>query len=91
VPRKRTSRLSRLFGLAELEISSEHRATLKKVSGDVANQNLGQAVQLIAKLDGRLREGLESWREKAQRRVAIDAVLAELRRAAFIDLIDEAS
>ena len=84
-------RLSRLFGLAEPEISAEHRAILKKVSGDVANQNLGQAVQLIIKLDGRVRDGLESWREKAQRRVAIDAVLADLRRAACIDLIDEAS
>lgn len=84
-------RLSRFLGLAEPEMSAEHRATLQKASADVANQNLGQAVQLIAKLDGRLREGFESWREKAQRRVAVDAVLAELRRAAFIDLIDEAS
>ena len=84
-------RLGRLFGLAKPEISAEHRATLQKASADVAGQNLGQAVQLVTKLDGRLRDGLESWREKAQRRVAIDLVLAELRRAAFIDLIDEAS
>ena len=46
---------------------------------------------LTAKLDGRLREALESWREKAERRVAVDAVLAELRRAAFTQLIGKAS
>ena len=37
----------------------------KSVAADVANQNLGEAVQLVAKLDGRVREGLEDWREKA--------------------------
>jgi len=84
-------RLSRFLGLAEAEISPEHRATLQSVAADVANQNLGEAVQRVAKLDGRVREGLEDWRGKAERRVAIDIVLAELRRAAFLDLIDEAS
>jgi hypothetical protein len=82
--------LSRLFGLADPEISADQQAILKKVAEDVASQNLSQAVSLINKLDGRVREGLEGWRETAQRRVAIDLVLAELRRAAFIDLIDEA-
>ena len=82
---------SRFLGLGGPETSDEERATLHKLSADVADQNLGQAVRRLVKLDGRLREGLESWREKAQRRVAVDAILAELRRAAFIDLIDEAS
>ncbi len=89
--RKSAFRLTQFLGLAEPEISAEHRATLQKLSADIANHNLGQAVQLVTKLDGRLREGLESWREKAERRVALDSVLAELRRAAFIDLIDQAS
>ena len=84
-------RLSRYFGLGEPEISEEQQATLQKLSADVADQNLAQAVRRLVKLDGRLREGLESWREKAQRRVALDSVLTELRRAAFVDLIDEAS
>jgi hypothetical protein len=88
---KSAFRLSRFLGWAEPEISAEQRASLQKLSADVANHNLAQAVQLVTKLDGRLRDGLESWREKAGRRVAVDAVLAELRRAAFIDLIDQAS
>lgn len=82
-------RLSRLWDWSEPDISAEHQATLQKLSADVAGLNIGQAVQLLAKLDGRLREALEGWREKAQRRVAVDAVLTELRRAAFIDLIDQ--
>ena len=84
-------RLSRLWDLVGLEKDTEHQATLQKLSADVANRNLGQTAQLIAKLDGRLREALEAWREKVQRRVTVDAVLTELRRAAFIDLIGEAS
>jgi hypothetical protein len=83
--------ISRLLGFGEPEISAEHQATLQKLRMDVANHNLSQAAQLIAKLDGRIREGLEGWREKAQRRVAVNAVLTELRRAAFIDVIDKAS
>lgn len=82
---------SRFLGLGGPETSDEQRAILQELSADVADRNLGQAVRRLVKLDGRLREGLESWREKAQRRVAVDAILAELRRAAFIDLIDEAS
>lgn len=80
--------VSRLWDWSEPNVSGEHQATLQKLSADVASLNIGQAVQLLGKLDGRLREALEGWREKAQRRVAVDAVLAELRRAAFIDLID---
>jgi hypothetical protein len=75
--------------LGSAEISDEQRAILETVATEVAAQNLGQAVRRLAKLDGRLREGLESWREQAQRRVAVDSVLTELRRAAFIDLIDD--
>jgi type IV secretory pathway VirB2 component (pilin) len=82
-------RLSRFLGLGSAEISDEQRAILETVATEVAAQNLGQAVRRLAKLDGRLREGLESWREQAQRRVAVDSVLTELRRAAFIDLIDD--
>jgi hypothetical protein len=82
-------RLSLLWNWTEPDISAEHQATLQKLSADVASLNIAQAVQLLAKLDGRPREALEGWREKAQRRVAVDAVLTELRRAAFIDLIDK--
>jgi hypothetical protein len=82
-------RLSLLWDWTEPDISAEHQATLQKLSADVASLNIGQAVQLLGKLDGRPREALEAWREKAQRRVAVDAVLTELRRAAFIDLIDK--
>jgi hypothetical protein len=83
-------RLSRLWDWTEPEISAEHQATLQKLSADVANLNIAQAVQLLGKLDGRLRDALEGWREKAQRRVAVDAVLTELRRATFVGLIDKA-
>jgi hypothetical protein len=85
------SRVSRFLGMTGPETSAEHRAMLDKLSADVADHNFGQAVQRISKLDGRLREPLEGWREKVQRRVAIDGILTELRRAAFIDLIDDAS
>lgn len=84
-------RLSRLWTWRESESAAEYRATLLKLSEDVANTRLAQAIQLVAKLDGRVRDALESWREKAQRRVSLDALLAELRRAAFIDLIGDAS
>jgi hypothetical protein len=84
-------RLGRLLGWGLPETSPEVQATLLKLSTDVANRQIAPAVQLTAKLDGRLREALESWREKAERRVAVDAVLAELRRAAFTQLIGKAS
>jgi hypothetical protein len=84
-------RLSRLWGWGDSEIDAAYRATLQKLTADVANRHLAQAVQLVAKLDGRLRDALEVWREKAQRRVAVDAALAELRRATFIDLIGDES
>jgi hypothetical protein len=91
-PESRSSfRLGGLFGLGDPEISAEHQAIIKALSADVADNNLDRAVQLVSKLDGLLREGLESWREKAERRVAVDNVLTELRRAAFIDIIEEAS
>jgi hypothetical protein len=84
-------RLSRLLDWTSADATAAHQATLQKLSADVANRDLAQAAQLIAKLDGKLREALEAWREKAQRRVAVDAVLTELRRASFTDLIGEAS
>ena len=84
-------RLSRLWTWSEPESTAEYQATLRKLSADVANHQLAQAMQLVAKLDGRLREALEGWREQAQRRVVLDGLLAELRRAAFIDLIGDAS
>lgn len=84
-------RLSRLLDWTGGDTTAAHQATLQKLSADVANRDLAQAAQLIAKFDGKLREGLEAWREKAERRAAVDAVLTELRRAAFTDLIGEAS
>jgi hypothetical protein len=83
--------LNRFLGLGEPEVSAEHREILQKLSADVASRNMGMAVQRVGKLDGRLREGLEDWRKKAERRVAIDAILSKLRNAAFIDIIEEAS
>lgn len=82
---------SRLWIWGDSESDAEYGAALQKLSANLANHRLAQAVQLVAKLDGRLREALEVWREKAQRRVAVDSALAELRRAAFIDLIGDAS
>ncbi len=83
--------LNRFLGLGEPEVSPEHREILQKLSADIASRNMGMAVQLVGKLDGRLREGLEDWRKKAERRVAVDAILTKLRNAAFIDIIEEAS
>jgi hypothetical protein len=83
-------RLSRLWPWNAPETSTEYQA-LRKLSADVEDRQLAQAMQLVAKLDGRLRDALESWREQAQRRIALDGLLAELRRAAFVDLIGDAS
>jgi len=88
---KSAFRLSRLWPWSGPETNTEYQATLRKLSADVEGRQLAQAIQLVAKLDGRLRDALESWREKAQRRVSLDALLAELRRTAFIDLIGDAS
>lgn len=84
-------RLGGLLDWTGTDVAAAHQATLQRLSTDVENRDLAQAAQLIAKLDGRLREALEDWRERAQRRAAVDAVLTELRRAAFTDLIREAS
>jgi hypothetical protein len=84
-------RLGGLLNWTGSDVAATHQATLQKLSADVANRDLAHAVDLIAKLDGKLREALEAWRAKAQRRAAVDAVLTELRRAAFTDLIGEAS
>lgn len=83
--------LGGLLSWTDSDVAAAHQATLQKLSANVANRDLAQASSHIAKLDGKLREALEVWRGKAQRRVAVDAVLTELRRAAFADLIGEAS
>lgn len=75
------------LGLGASEASKEDTVRLRKLSDYIAADRFPEAVQLVGKLDGKLRDGLESWREKAVRRVALDETLAELRRIAFLGII----
>ncbi len=83
--------LSGFLGLGAPETSEEDTAIIQKLSADIAADKFAEANQLVSKLDGALRDGLESWREKAMRRVALDETLAELRRIAFLGIIGNGS
>jgi hypothetical protein len=79
------------LGLGGSDSSKQDVAVIQKLSAQIASDRFPEAVQLIGKLDGALRDGLESWREGAMRRTAVDATLAELRRIAFLGILGNRS
>lgn len=83
--------LTGFFGLGGSESSEQDTAVIQKLSVQITANRFSEAVELIGKLDGALRDGLESWRENAMRRAAVDATLAELRRIAFLGILGNRS
>jgi hypothetical protein len=79
------------LGLGGSDSSKQDVAVIQKLSAQISSDRFPEAVQLIGKLDGALRDGLESWREDAMRRTAVDATLAELRRIAFLGILGNRS
>ncbi len=82
---------SGLFGFGGSAGSNQDGAIIERITSDVEAGDFASAVQFVVKLDGRLREALESWREQASRRAALDATLKELRRAAYLDILETPS
>jgi hypothetical protein len=83
--------LNGFFGLGGSDSSEQDTAVIQKLSAQISSDKFTEAVELVGKLDGTLRDGLESWREDAMRRTAVDATLAELRRIAFLGILGNRS
>ena len=89
-----------LLGQAASSISSivgittttrRRQAIIEEVTVSVAAGKLSQAVVALEKLDEQSSAPFAAWRIEAQKRVALDAAVAEIKRIAFLSILDGAS
>ncbi len=83
---------SSITSIVGIKTSAQQRqATIEQVTVLVAAGKLEQALQALNKLDGQSRLPFAAWQIKAQRRVALDAAVSEIKRIAFLSILDGAS
>jgi|GEM_PF-5943614 len=82
------SNISSIVGIYTIE--RQRQTDIEKMTVLVAQGKLAAALRVLDKLDGEARLPFASWQIKAQRRVALDAAMSEIKRIAFLSILDGA-